>query len=343
MLGKIFSRVLLGSVLLGASALQANECCCDPSPCCGSWMAYADFLYWKASVTDLPFAATSTLEFITPPGFTQINNQSLKYARFNYDPGFRVGIGYLSACDWQLTAEYTRFHTSGSGSLATPSAVGPLVLEDIWFSQIGAVKLSIDANQISDFDQGKVLFAAPYFACSRFAFRPTFGGIGAWLNQKLQLQRSTLVVDTPGQFNTLLRNFFQGGGLDIGCDTEIQIWKCLSLFGRGSYSLLYGRYDLRRHDDISVFSTTPVFFTNDQRTIEYGFANSFDINVGLTASWCLCNMNWSTQIGYEFMYWLDQVRVRGIFPINGNGDAVALYGKGHVGYQGLTWRVILSY
>lgn len=88
------------------------ENCATSLPICKTFFAFGDFLYWKAGVTGFPYAVPAVIEQLDFISFA--NDETIKEVTFNYDPGFRVGVGLQFDCEWDFLAKWTRFHTKGS-------------------------------------------------------------------------------------------------------------------------------------------------------------------------------------------------------------------------------------
>lgn len=195
----------------------------------------AEFLYWYARETNLDIG--SHLHFIQqpispldqplpppPPGTQPVLRRigfptKHQYVEGNWDPGFRVGIGWNTNCDgWDVNANYTYFHNKGRKStkslpitstdindpaagLAATRNEGYHFLSDPWANAVGGV-LPLAFETIAGQTIGDGLFLTDvntltgkwklflnqvdlevgnrYWIRKTFNIRPYFGLRGAW-------------------------------------------------------------------------------------------------------------------------------------------------------------------
>lgn len=337
----LFGLTLLASLMNGGQGIAAQNDCCNP--CVAEapsydFFAYADFLYWKASVTGLPYAVTGTV--VTPvTGLEFVDNDKIEEIHFGYKPGFRIGAGYQFDCGWDIIADWTHFHTSAKRSL---TATAPHLIEMVW-DFIPGVTTSLEAHQSLKYDQVNVDIVKNFsLGSSRVIASPFFGAVGACIHQDLDLKSQRNFDPDLGSETTKIKNHFSGGGLRVGLALEYAPCSWLSVYGKGSYSLLYGKFDLSQHDAAQVpVSGEPVNLFHQAKTSERSLASAFDIIAGLRSTWSFDCFELTAHVSYEFVYFPNQVRVRQI--LSTGADAFLFQGFGDVGFQGLTAGIGLAF
>lgn len=220
-----------------------------------TWSVYAtlDGFYWKSSEEGLPYAikANGIALIGTNDPFLGYKNRS-NNPKFEWDPGFRIGLGcQLPFDDWNFFSKYTRFTNQAKGKVQSdfPSLdIGILPLIGNWpanddfpiFVQFASAHLNLDLNQI-DFEMLR-----PCQFSRTFFLTPHMGLRWAQIFQHLRVGyqnfynlSKTQIVNSLDQKYT---NNFTGFGLLGGFDVEWSLFKCLSLVGQLSGSLLYGSF-----------------------------------------------------------------------------------------------------
>jgi len=134
---------------------SCQPCCCEPKPpkcidcecytpqfydlqCDCGFFLNGEFLYWYARESNLSYAAKIQsegfpLKFQSDVEETIIfSPQTYEYLSTKWDPGFRVGVGYNSACDgWDYFLHWTYFSNKKSNS----TSVSPDYSLDFEFSE----------------------------------------------------------------------------------------------------------------------------------------------------------------------------------------------------------------
>lgn len=310
-------------------------------------MLFGDFLYWKASVTGMPYAVTGHSESFS--GTPYVNHESVREVKFPYKPGFRVGIGAQFDRGWDLVLKWTRFHASAKDSRhVTNDLSDPHLIEPIWPFPIPSRTTSADAHLSVQYDQLDLNFVKNLYVGSHFLFKPFFGALGARLHEELKIDSFSLIDNGTGDQTTKLFNKFDGGGLQLGMGAEFVPSHWFSLYGSGSYSLLYGKFKLKRNDLMQFTVQTgggPVVFDlpRSDSSKELALASAFDLIAGLKFCGHFPKQSGSLtfHVSYEFVYWPNQIRLRRISSLF--ISATPLLGQGDVGFQGLNTGLELRF
>lgn len=328
---------------------------CSPCPPCDpckdtSFSVGVDFLYWKPCVDDLDYAAAFRTETGTAPPSTSFD---LHYKSVcpDWEPGVRVRIG-IPGCwrGFDVSASYTYLKSSDSNStepgiaesiLATAAhpGISGLVPNGGFFTEARA-KWELKYNA---FD---VLFHSPFRCNPCHLINPFFGIEGIWLNQNFDARYEVLSVTDI--VNADWESDYFGIGLKAGVDYTYTICDGLSLFARGSASLLTGDSDSKGFHAYNNLNTagTLIGFTD----LEYHdddcchIVPGYHIQAGFNYEGNSCGCEYNFRIGYEFLEWHNVSNYRRFFSTEelvnaAEGNANAAYSTqtntSNLGFHGL--------
>ncbi len=220
-------------------ACPTNGCADDPL-CKPGFIAFGDYLYWKASPTGLDYATVTN-----PITFTPIATASLDLPRSG---GCRVGVGYRFAgtcCD--LTCNYTHFQSGDQQSVVANGATTELLLTRSLFSTVAMDSIEADdALNLNIYD-----VEADWRMClnDSAAFRG-FGGVRlATLDQDFH-SNYTLLTNVNGTINLPTR--MDAAGIRLGAEFEWRTAWGFRVFGRGASSLLVADFTTGRREADSL-------------------------------------------------------------------------------------------
>lgn len=186
---------------------------------------------------------------------------------FEYDPGFKVALGYDFGCDgWGISAEYTRFHQTVKSSKNLSDRTG--ILQDGsstsqivpgWFfnnnSSFGNYRFAVTSIQTAD-ASWKLSVDLLDIELSRSAYmgkclimRPYSGLRAGWIDQNYSAKYKGFEEFTPapGDFNNYQMNEkvdSWGIGPLIGLDLKWLLSCGFSFISEFSLSTLYTEYDI---------------------------------------------------------------------------------------------------
>lgn len=253
----------------------------------------ADFIYFHAAQTGLDYAVNNfegTLD-PTPQG-------SIYYPNFEFDAGFRIGLGLDLAHDgWDIISNYTYLHTGTHTTSNTFETVETATYDNtVDQNQLSAAtsawRLKLD---VIDLDLGRNYFISQYLA-----LRPFFGAKAAWNRQKFNTT-GLVAEDTYGNYQD--QNAFSIG-LRTGMNTSWQFTRNWNIYGNVAFAALSSTVKNQFRSTETVGTAPSEFLANikySQNIIQpvvelaMGFGydcyfNDDNYHFGITAGW-------------EFQYW----------------------------------------
>ncbi|MGB7978593.1 MAG: Lpg1974 family pore-forming outer membrane protein [Chlamydiales bacterium] len=271
------------------------------------------------------------MEFVIQDSSTPTDSNSITQGRvrgfsgnghdYDYNPGFRVGIGfYLDHDAWNVDFNWTWLNiTNYEHANATTSGGVVIPLNSLGVGTPGAqIGPRSSSCWDSSYDTIDVRLGKPYYVSRYLVVNPHFGLRGGWIDQHVSADYSGDGADT----RTIMHadNNFWGIGTRAGLDTDWILGKGWCLFGNIAASMLFGKFEISqnyilpgaeadgydiRHD---YYQNTP----NLEMAIGIGWGMYFNKkrnHVGLKA-------------GYEFHEWFDQLNLRKFFSgSTGTGSA----------------------
>lgn len=284
-----------------------------------SFDLFADLLVWCAQES-----GTENWAEVITGGNGSAEICDIRDIDFDWDAGFRVGLGYgMKHGQWDTQFYYTWFRTRGNDRVSSvPNSVYSSFLGNFYVDNstgagikgLAYQKASIDWRihfNIFDWELGR-----DFWVSKALSLRPFLGLKGGWIHQSMHTkwQNPTLPPPPPiyqpfqeGREN--LKNNFWGLGPSLGIHTK---WKflslenhSLSLFGDFSGAFMYGHWtfkDAYRNDILQKVSV-----------------KLSDINGGASMFRTFMGFGWethlnrerihfSTRLGYEMQFWLDQLQ-----------------------------------
>lgn len=308
--------------------------------CCGSIFGTADYLFWGAEQSGMTWAiAVNDLET-----FPSSRIQDELGQKFDWSSGFRLGLGYESACKGYDAALYwTRFHHRTKAVRTAPIIIATellgladFVVGGTGFGGPGTSQWKLAFDMV-DFNLG-------YWLCHcRFFFHPYIGVKGGWIDQSQEIgyhQFQNLSSLTFLDSRVTEVNNFRGVGPKFGFDLAYCVGCGFSILGDMATSLLYGRLNSPTTTEVALdvapqISGTRVFNYHAHKLVP---AMQMLVGFNWETCWCRC---WSLAVGvaYEAQYfwnvWRDQNSlIQNVYITDaGHGDLM---------FQGLTVRFKLT-
>lgn len=275
----------------------------------------ADYLCWLPQEDGLAYATS-----VTPIGPEK--KGKVKNLDFEWTSGFRLGAGYrMPHDDWELYADWTHFITSASSHTTstndfiypewTPNIVpdlGPLVtyMNGRWNMHLNVV-------------EGEM--ARYFLVTNNLSLRPHIGVQGAWIKQEYNSDTSggtdatslfTIVND-----NFRIKNDFIGAGLAAGLDTEWTMWKHWNIFGNATFSLIYGRFDVRQIETQSTTQNLSSQMLSNVTNKFHTILPTADIVLGVSYDYSFRYVAFRLEAGWEYAAFFGQNQFRHVInPTN---------------------------
>ena len=207
----------------------------------------ADWLIWQAHENGLDYAVKAQNP---QPLESALYKSSVKNMEFNWNSGFRLGLGWNTPHDgWDLGVNWTWFQnkakqeiTVNSSHILFPSnAYEPAnVTVDGFRSADAHWRLHLN---LVDLNLGREFFVSKWMT-----LRPFISLRSGWIYQTLHTSFNKAIAsdDQKGAFAKNENNYW-GIGPKMGLDTQWGLGYGISLFGNAGASLLYGFFHLENY------------------------------------------------------------------------------------------------
>src|SRR3972149_2401573 len=298
----------------------------------------ADFLYWKADEDGLEYAYKSD----SIPGAIPVKNGKLKDVGFEWEPGFRLGMGYPFNYDgWDTYLNWTHIHPEASSHASNPdvnlNSLSPIWLPSSLYSANNAEHAS--AHWDMGYDTLDLELGRNYFASKALSYRPFVGIRGAWLLQDYsnKVRGGNFLEEPSTAFHA--HNDYRGWGLRAGFKMLYHFCKSWALYGDISGSLLWGDFHVNSkwHGNNPSTDVVETLFREKE-----GFHRvRTNVEVGLGLMWETFfhkdKMHVAFTAGYELTQWFMQNKLRQFIGWGGTiSDSFNVPQSGDLGLQGLT-------
>ena len=275
---------------------------------------FADLLVWCAQES----GADNWAVVIATSGSK--TSCDIKETRFNWNAGFRAGLGYGMRHDqWDTQLYYTRFCTQGNEHVsANPDTVFSPFLGNFFVNnstgaglsgivyEKASVRWTVHFNMF-DWELGR-----GFWVSKALSLRPFIGLKGGWIYQSIHSKWQNPHVSASQLFNTgteNLKNDFWGvgpcGGLSMKWNLIACPCQCFSLFGDFSGALMYGHWifeDVYKNDinqEIVIKTSHLKSAATMVRTL---------MGLGWDTNFSQDRFHFSVKLGYEMQFWLDQLQ-----------------------------------
>ncbi|MBX3719174.1 MAG: MOMP family protein [Parachlamydiales bacterium] len=259
------------------------------------WYTTADFLWWNLyeGGTDYVYTDRET------PGATPFKGK-LKHLDFDWNPGFRVGIGYqLDEHDgWDGYLNFTWYQTDASNS---KSAHGDhaLITADGLVSSLTLNKAHAHWNVA--FYNLYLELGRNFFVSKFLSVRPAFGLVTTWFNQN---RRIRYVADSPYlKLNIHGHNDFWGIGPRAGFTGEWFLGEHFGLFGSATGALLWGTFDV--HEEENSSAAGKIYDLNFD-THHFSPMLGFQLGIAYDVNFHNNQNHFGVKVAYENQYWWRQ-------------------------------------
>lgn len=179
------------------------------------------------------------------PAASALYNSEEKQMHFNWDFGFRFGVGYNLPHDgWDLVTNWTWFQDKAKGNVSAKDGLiystntMPLGYSTVTGFESSNAVLRLKLNMI-DLDLGREFFVSKWMT-----LRPFIGLRTAWIYQKFQTNYDAPTFSSLPNIMTNLyskaNNNYWGLGLHSGLNSQWGLGAGFSFFGNATLSILNG-------------------------------------------------------------------------------------------------------
>lgn len=259
-----------------------------------------DVLYWHVKMGGTEYCYTDQDPQATLPlaGAMQENS-------FDWDFGFRVGLGYNFQHDsWDTFLNYTYYRTSdfdksvaGFGGSLVPLKGTPSITGDTNLTY--ASEASSDYS--FDFDNVDLELGRNYFISRSLSFRPHFGLRSSWidLTQNSSFTGGNVLGDNLLQVYD--NNNFWGIGPRAGVNSKWYLTKGFGIIGNISGSLLYGYYKVQHNENDTANLSNEIKINGNM----HRFAPNAQLLLGLSYDKYIFNdkQHIGVSLGWEILYY----------------------------------------
>ncbi|MGA8163417.1 MAG: Lpg1974 family pore-forming outer membrane protein [Waddliaceae bacterium] len=318
----------------GNDACGNPYCCCNPC-LCGRFEIGGEFIWWKPCLDHLEYAV---VDF--DPSDPEPRRAKYQTLCPDWEPGGRAWIYspslFCGSCG--LYASYTGICSKDSDT----TRVDPANQDKRIVIPLAGFEGLDDFNRVNahwkvhyhDYD---VLFTYVCSCGDCSVFRPFFGFAGLVLDQELFVKGRELGTQQQvfNGVNVKWNSDLYAYGIRVGTEYECQLADCLSLFGKFAASVLTGEPDTKNFQK-AFLVTTEGRVEERLKVAEnecYRAYPGYHLSAGAIYSNCLCNVDFSVRIGYEFVEWHNLPHHRRFIdnnPTQGTGSTDRTFG-----WQGL--------
>lgn len=263
----------------------------------GIWVD-AEFLYWHSYVGSMQYGIESD-SIATIHG-------SVKRPHFEWDPGFRIGLGTKLPRDkWDIFVNYTYVLAQGHGH----GGGGDDIIFPTYASSYGFTGTTFYADKakakwwlhlnMADAELGRNCFASKWLS-----IRPFIGVRGLVIDQNYTVKYFG-GTDAPGDTDKVgMNSDFWGVGLRAGFNTLWGLGKGFGLYGNGSGSLLSGHFQVHEKEKLIKADLVKFNVKNDVNNL----VAVADLSLGLQWDYLFSKDRFhiGVKFGWEFNIFFDQ-------------------------------------
>ncbi len=347
-----------------------------PHTCNGDWVISVAGFYWNAHQDGMEYAIDDHVKNPKTSGgdapvsrIEQLNNiidADYETPNFDWDFGFKVGLGYNTPCDgWDFGVTWTWYRGKANDHIEAEADDNHTLLP-LWsaFSPAGGSLVyatDIETHWKLQLNLVDIELGREYWTSKYLSLRPFVGLRIAYIKQDFEIQHKggafsadTTQTDLQDAFNNEvdLDNNFKGVGVRAGFDTVWNFGCGWGIYGNFAAAIVYGRFDLD-HDEEIRRAVSPHDKIKVLETKESFRASRGIVDLALGIQWrslfCDCQYGFTIQLGWEhhiFFHQNQMWRVNRIGDIlnssglpNDTGENVFFQRRGTLEVQGVTLRV----
>ncbi len=288
-----------------------------------SWNCWlrGEALLWQAVQENMDYVYKGT----DGPG-TYVS-RDIKKPHFNWDWGWRVGIGFNTPHDgWDLDFKWTHIENHAHGH----THQGNQSLFIVYSTEsnapvVSGTKASAHWNNTlnqADFDLGREFYVGRHLT-----LRPNAGVRSTWIHQHYNVNFHTAAEEQKAHMTSR----FWGFGFFGGLDTDWELGRGFSIFGDAGMAILLGFFDV--HQNGSQSGSSIYNIKKSQRTGR----PILDLDLGLMwhSKFYSDRFAATLKVGYEYHLYFNQ----NPFMQSNGSSALELFNpiNGDLAYQGVTF------
>ncbi len=191
-----------------------------------------------------------------PTGY--LGSTVAEYVPYDWNWGGRVGVGYNLPHDgWDMLLNWSFLKSRGAASTSFPDP-SKEAGEIVPYGFLAAVPISKATGQTNlSFDTLDFELGRSYFVGNWTIVRPFLGMRGVWADRSFNSRYEPLSSEGSLLPNIDISDYFGSGGLLLGCKNQWGFGSGWSLFGDGSFALLYGKDNTHQRQPYVTTSKTP--------------------------------------------------------------------------------------
>ena len=268
-----------------------------------TFFVIGDVLYWQARETGLAYAVTccdAAIGTLNPRDF------DVSEPEFDWDFGFRVGLGYNCEKDgWDTSIEWTRLHTKAidQGMLPPGEFFLPLWSHPNFIVTPPLRIMRTEAHWKLHFNEYDWNLGKAFHVAKFFVLRPFVGPSAVRIEQHYHI-KYTRAIDME-EDHIHLKNDFWGIGARAGCDVQFLLGREWSLMGKASAAIYSGRFKIDRDEEFeSVFGEES--FDTDQTIHISRPATSLSIGLNWEHKFLRRCAFFRANLSYDMQYFFKQ-------------------------------------
>src|SRR5579862_9094699 len=297
-----------------------------------------DHLFWQARETGLPYAILANQPLILEVLPRQL---TIKEPDFEWDFGFRLGIGYgLKRDGWDFFSQWTRFvtdaHDNGSISPSSSKFFLPIWAHpDFNFPAFDHIT-ETEAHWMLQFNAIDAGLGRSFYISKYFVVRPFIGPSSVWIDQHYHIEYEKPPILARGHERTdhiHLKNAFFGIGARVGCELRFHFTKALSLLTRSAGAIYAWRFEVTRKEKFETILLGPQTYDVDQ-TIHAGRAAT-SLEMGFCWEHAMHNNRYvRVELCYDVHYFFKQNQMERVISKIMNPSLTFLSDQGDLSLHG---------
>lgn len=318
---RLFNLMAAGMIASTGLVSGQSWCCDQDMTQNGGIFVEGDALIWQPAVHGIPFGIT---DYTNGTSLADVSKVAVvpNKLNFKWNAGFRVGVGYQFPCAGAASLEWTHYNSTARGcSLVPPTVLGGF--QSIWGLQ-NTLPISPIGTETSAFARWKLdlnlvdLKFGLNVSQKGFTVNPFAAVRAGWIQHRYNI----LVTDTtagvaPKVQNIHMRSRFVGVGLRAGVEADYTVCGGFGVYGFGSGSLLYGRYQNCAREFLTDIVVDAIDISIDIPNVTARLRDRYnesqfiaDCGAGVQWKTNLCNDSYALtlQVGWEQNIFFDQVQ-----------------------------------